>query len=68
MHACFVCKATTKNWWYINVQILRTPLHTDLIKNTSHSIEENFEKVAFKERKVQVTLFKRLWVPPPVPM
>lgn len=64
----FVCKATTKNWWYINVQIQLMPLQTDLIKNTAHPIEENFEEVAFKERKVQVTLLKRLWVPPPVPM
>lgn len=40
---------------------------TDLIKDAAHPVEENLEEVALKERHVQVTLLKRLRMPPPVP-
>lgn len=65
----FVCQETAKYiCGRINVPILWTALQTDLIKNAAHPVEEHLEEVAFEERKVQVTLLKRLWVPPPVPV
>lgn len=40
---------------------------TDLIQDATHPVKENLEEVALEERHVQVTLLKRLWIPPPVP-
>lgn len=64
-----VCQETAKSMCgRLSGPILCTAHQTDLIKNAAHPVKENLEEVAFEERKVQVTLLKRLWVPPPVPV
>lgn len=50
-----------------HVLVLSKHLVTDLIKDTTHPVKENFKEVSLVEWEVQITLLKRLWVSPPVP-